>query len=71
LFQGRQSPSFSHPNAGHVMIIGANSLVAATARAAMRIIRFDKFHFVETEAEAMANIRSIIAEEEQKARKAV
>jgi hypothetical protein len=71
LFQGRQSPSFSHRNAGHVMIIGANSLVAATSRAAMRIVRFERFHFVDTKEEALAFVRGLIEEEEQGVRKAV
>jgi hypothetical protein len=61
--RGRESPSITHPNSGLFAIVGANSIVRTFAETVIRMTRNKQMRFFDTEEEAWAVVREMIAQE--------
>jgi hypothetical protein len=64
VFQGRHTPSLSHPTAGQLVLVGANSLLQSMAEAAMRIAHLSSIKFFSTVGDALVHLRQVILEED-------
>ncbi len=58
----RNVPDLNHPNSGHIALVGAAGVVRAMVELVARIFPGDKVGYYETEAEALAYLRSLIDE---------
>ncbi|MEP7285273.1 MAG: hypothetical protein ABI947_05840 [Chloroflexota bacterium] len=59
----QDAPAFEHPASGQLLMIGANSFVRIMAETIFRLAHYKRASFYNTEAEAWAYIRQVIAEE--------
>lgn len=59
----RHQPAFKHPRGGYIAFCGAIPLARTLTETAMRLIRFKNYKFFHTEAEGMAFLRELIANE--------
>jgi hypothetical protein len=60
----RRGPDWSHPNSGHVAVVGAATAISIFVQAVFRISRFDRVQFFNTMDEAWTYLRKLIAAEE-------
>ncbi|MCS6871452.1 MAG: STAS/SEC14 domain-containing protein [Anaerolineae bacterium] len=61
--RAREAPILHHPMGGDIAVFGANSLARAIAETVMRLARFKRAHFFASEAEALAYLNNLIAQE--------
>ena len=59
----REHPSFSHPNAGYVVFCGAPALAKVLTGAALQIVQFNRFRFVDSPDAGFQFLREIMAQE--------
>ncbi|MDX2140380.1 MAG: hypothetical protein SF123_20005 [Chloroflexota bacterium] len=59
----RNSPIVTHPKAGHLIVLGANSLLKTMGDVASRLSGYNRIMFCTTEEQAMAELRAVIVEE--------
>jgi hypothetical protein len=59
----RNAPSLTHSNAGHMVVLGANSLLKTMGDVASRLAGYNRLIFCTTEEQALAEVRAIIADE--------
>ncbi len=64
LLRARNNPDMRHPNSGHIAVVGASTVLQVIAETILRITRFQRARFFQSEDEAWAYLRRIIAEEE-------
>jgi len=64
LLTARNNPDVRHPNSGHIAMVGASPLVHMIAETITRISRFNRIKFFQTEDEAWAYLRQVIADED-------
>jgi hypothetical protein len=57
------NPTLVHPNRGHAAVVGANNFVKSIGDAVTRIARFKSVQFFNTEEDAWAYLRKLIAQE--------
>ncbi len=57
-----KSPDINHPTAGHVVLIGTNSLVRTIAETVFRLSHVTRFKIVATEAEGSDYLRKFIGD---------
>jgi len=60
----RKHPSFSHPNGGWTAFCHASPLARRVTETALRLARFNRMKFFNTEAEGLAFVRDLIAKED-------
>src|SRR5262249_31454290 len=61
--RARQSPSLHHVTSGYVVVVGTTSLLRTLADAVFKLAHFDKARNFETDAEALAFLRQVIAQD--------
>jgi hypothetical protein len=61
--RGWRDSSVTHPNAGHIAMVGGNGITRFIANTVFRLAHFNRGHFFETYDEAIAFLRAIIAAE--------
>jgi hypothetical protein len=59
----RQVTTWHHPRSGQLVILGASPFIKIMLETIFRIARFDRFRLFDDEAEALAYLRGLIAEE--------
>src|SRR5262249_17505630 len=59
----RQVTTWQHARSGQLVLLGASAFARLMMETVFRIARFDRFRFFEDEAEALAYLRGLIAEE--------
>ena len=59
--RARESPALRHPMGGQVAVFGMNSLGRTLAETVFRLVRFRRARFFDSEAEALAHLRGLIA----------
>ncbi len=60
----RKHPSFSHVNGGYTAFCHASLLARRITETALRIARFNRYKFFDTEQEGMAFVRELMAQED-------
>ena len=60
----RKHPSFSHPKSGYTVFCQATLLARRVTETALRIARFNRFRFFDTEQEGMAFLHELMAQED-------
>ncbi|PJF41265.1 MAG: hypothetical protein CUN50_06195 [Candidatus Thermofonsia Clade 1 bacterium] len=63
--RAREAPVLRHPMGGEIAVFGINLAGRIIAETVLRLARFQRAHFFETEAEACAYLNKLIAEEAQ------
>ena len=63
---GRRSPTFNHPRHGHIVIVGTSAFAQALLQTLVRVTRTAQIKFFSTEAEGMAYLHQLIADEAAK-----
>ncbi|PJF35622.1 MAG: hypothetical protein CUN49_09625 [Candidatus Thermofonsia Clade 1 bacterium] len=63
--RAREAPVLRHPMGGEIAVFGINLAGRILAETVLRLARFQRAHFFETEAEARAYLNKLIAEEAQ------
>ncbi|MFN7210689.1 MAG: hypothetical protein ACK4P1_09910 [Aggregatilineales bacterium] len=61
--RAREAPILRHPMGGEIAVFGVNLSGRILAETVLRLARFKRAHFFETEAEARAHLNKLIAEE--------
>lgn len=61
--RGWRDSSVTHPNAGHIAMVGGNSVTRFIANTVYKLAHFDRGHFFETYDEALACLREVITQE--------
>lgn len=61
--RAREAPNLRHPMGGEIAVFGVNLAARILAETVLRLARFKRAHFFETEAEARAYLNKLIAEE--------
>src|SRR5690606_1900012 len=61
--RARSNPDVTHPNAGNIAVVGANSYIRALGDVILKLARFDRAKFFNTEEEAWAYLRAEIQKE--------
>ena len=61
--RAREAPILRHPMGGEIAVFGVNLVGRVLAETVLRLSRFKRAHFFETEAEARAYLSKLIAEE--------
>ncbi len=61
--RAREAPVLRHPMGGELAVFGMNLAGRILAETALRLARFKRAQFFETEAEARAHLNKLIAEE--------
>jgi hypothetical protein len=64
--QTRQTPSISHPTANYVLIVGANSFMRAMCETIIRITRYNRVKFFDTQDQALAFSREMRTQTEKR-----
>jgi hypothetical protein len=59
----RNSPIITHPKAGHLIVLGANSLLKTMGDVASRLAGYNRIMFCTSEEQAFAELRAAIANE--------
>ena len=59
------NPTLIHPNRGHAVVVGANSFVKSIGDVVTRIAKFKSVQFHNTEEQAWAYLRQLIASEDR------
>src|SRR5439155_7135382 len=62
--RARQAPGLFHRNSGQIAVAGANALARSLGEAVFRLARFSRARFFDSEADALAYLRQVIAGEE-------
>lgn len=65
VLEGRRSPSLVHPTSGQVVVVGASPFARTISETVFRLVRFERVQFLDSVDEALAYLRSMIAEEDQ------
>ncbi len=60
----RKHPSFSHPNSGYTAFCHATLLARRVTETALRIARFNRMKFFNTEEEGLAFLHELMAQED-------
>ena len=60
----RKHPSFSHPNSGYSIFCHATLLARRVTETALRLARFNRMKFFDTEEEGMAFLHELMAQED-------
>jgi hypothetical protein len=64
ILETRTAPGLTHPMAGNVAVIGANSFMRRSVEAVFRIIHFRRVQFFENEAKAMDYLHGLLRAED-------
>jgi hypothetical protein len=59
----RNSPALTHPNAGHIAIVGTGAQIRFIAEMILKLARFERAQFFDTEEQALEYLRGIIQAE--------
>src|SRR5262245_3205018 len=59
----RYGPDWTHPNSGQITILGASPLLRTFAKIVFRLSGFERIGFFDSEEEAWAYLRQLIADE--------
>jgi hypothetical protein len=60
----RRGPDWSHPNSGHVAVVGSATAISIFVQAIFRLSRFDRIRFFNTLDEGWTYLRKLMAEED-------
>ena len=60
----RKHPSFHHTNSGYTVFCHGSLLARRITETALRIARFDRMKFFDSEAEGLAFVRELMAQED-------
>jgi hypothetical protein len=60
----RKHPSFSHPNSGYTAFCHATLLARRVTETALKIARFNRLKFFDSEQEGMTFLRELMAQED-------
>ncbi|SRR5258708_168360 len=63
VLSARQVTTWHHPRSGQLAVLGASPFIKVMMETIFRIARFDRFRLFDDEAEALAYLQSLIAEE--------
>ncbi|MCS6871451.1 MAG: hypothetical protein NZ571_08330 [Anaerolineae bacterium] len=63
VMRAREAPNLRHPMGGEIAIFGVNLTGRIMAETVLRLARFKRAHFFESEAEALAYLNNLIAQE--------
>lgn len=63
--RARNAPTFNHPTAGHLAMVGAPQLVRSFTEIVLKLAHYERVKFFDTEEEALEHLRGVIRAEEQ------
>jgi hypothetical protein len=63
VLRARNIPTFNHPTAGHIALVGQSQIVRLFAETVLKLARYDRARFFDTEEDALAFLRDLIGKE--------
>jgi hypothetical protein len=63
VFRLGRGMTITHPNSGHIILVGATTLTRRLSETVFRIAKFDRAHFFDVEEDAWTYLRQIVADE--------
>jgi hypothetical protein len=61
--RARSNPDFTHPNAGYIAVVGASLLIRSMSDLILRLARFNRLTFFDTEDAAWAYLHKVMDSE--------